>query len=218
MRSALVAAMALTLVACASASGANAPTGGPQVASLFRGIPQHGIELGRRSAPVTLVEFVDLQCPFCARWERGALPEIVRKYVRPGKVRMVFAGVAFLGPGSVTGFRTALAAGLQNRLWNVVELMYINQGRENSGWITDAFLHRIGALVPGLDVRRMLANRRSAAVERQRAAASSLAEAAGINRTPSFAVGLTNKSLRPFEVTSLTAAAIEPTLDALLRG
>jgi protein-disulfide isomerase len=167
---------------------------------------------------VTLVEFADLQCPYCAKWERNTLPVLVRKYVRPGKVRIVFAGVTFIGPGSLTAFRTVLAAGLQNRLWNVVELLYLNQGRENSGWLTTPFLRRVGALVPGLHVDAMLAARRSAAVEAQRAAASNLADAIGVRQTPSFAVGLTNKSLRPLEVMTLTPSGIEPMLDSLLRG
>jgi protein-disulfide isomerase len=218
MRRALPAVIALAFLAAAPASAAPLLTGGPQVAALFRGIPQHGVELGRPSAPVTLVEFVDLQCPFCARWDRNALPTIVRKYVRPGKVRIVFSGLTVIGPGSLTALRTVLAAGRQNRLWNVVELLYLNQGRENSGWVTTPFLRRVGGMVAGLDVDRMLSDRRSAAVEAQRTAASSLAAAAGVRETPSFAAGRTNKSLRPFEVSALTAKATEAALDTLLRG
>jgi protein-disulfide isomerase len=216
MRSAAVALLALVL--CAAASGANAPRGGPQVAALFAGIPQHGVELGRRTAPVTLVEFADLQCPYCARWERTVLPEIVRKYVRPGKVRLVFAGMTFLGPGSLRGLRTVLAAGLQDRLWNVAALVYLNQGTEGSGWLNDAFLRRAGALVPGLDVAKMLAARRSAAVEQQRRDAANLAESGGVDGTPSFAVGRTNKGIHLLPHAELTAKALEPAIDALLQG
>jgi protein-disulfide isomerase len=216
MGRAFLAAVAIALSACTAAGGARSLVGGPQVAAMFRGVPQHGVELGRHGAPVTLVEFADVQCPYCARWERDVLPVLVRKYVRTGKVRIVFAGVAFLGADSTTGFRTVLAAGLQNRLWNVVELMYLNQGAENSGWVTDPFLRGLGALVPGLRVSTMLAARGSAAVEAQREAAWNLAQAVGVYQTPSFAVGLTNKTLHPLEVDSLTPQAIEPTLDALL--
>jgi len=219
MRRGVLTATVLALVLAApAATASSAPSGAAAVAALFRGIPQHGVVLGRSTAPVTLVEFADLQCPYCARWERDVLPEIVRRYVRSGKVRLVFSGVAFLGPESLTALRTVLAAGSQNRLWNVVELLYLNQGRENSGWLTTSFVRRIGAAVHGLDVDAMLARRSSAAVERQRAAATTLAQAVGVYETPFFAVGLTNTSLRPLAVDALTATAIEPTLDALLRG
>ena len=95
---------------------------------LLDGIPQDGTVLGRPDAPVTLIEYADLQCPYCAQWARGALPLLVREYVRTGKLRIEFRGLAFIGPDSDTALRAALAAGRQNRLWNVVELLYADQG------------------------------------------------------------------------------------------
>ena len=195
---------------------AAAPRGAAQVAALLHGIPQHGVALGRASAPVTLVEFADLQCPFCARWARGTMPEIVRKYVRPGRVRIVFVGMTILGPDSVKAFRAALAAGQQNHFWDVEELLYLNQGTEGSGWVKDGFLRSIGSSVKGLSVARMLAAMSSVGVEKQLAGASRLA--AGIQQTPSFAVGRTDRSLKLVAISSLTPGGIEPALDALLAG
>src|SRR2546423_12689290 len=43
-------------------------------ASLLRGIPQHGTIVGEARAPVTLVEYADLQCPYCGEWARTTLP------------------------------------------------------------------------------------------------------------------------------------------------
>ena len=67
--------------------------------------------LGKANAPVTIVEYADFQCPYCAQWAVDSFPAIVNEYVRPGKVRVVYDGVAFLGPDSLTALQTAFAAG-----------------------------------------------------------------------------------------------------------
>ena len=108
--------------AAAPASARTAPK------SVFAGIPQHGIVLGSPSAPVTLVEFADVQCPYCGEFSRDALPQVVQEYVRTGRVKIVFQGLAFLGPDSQKAMRAVLAAGLQNRAWNVLEGLYARQG------------------------------------------------------------------------------------------
>ena len=211
-------AAAVSLAAAAQPGRAAAPTGGAEVAAMLRGIPQQGVDLGSPKAPVTLYEFADLQCPYCAQWERNALPEIIRKYVRPGKVRIVFIGMTFLGPDSAKAFSAALAAGRQNRFWNVAELLYLNQGTENTGWVTDSLVRSVGKLVKGLNVTKMLAVRSSKGVKVQLAAASNLAASAGIDKTPSFAVGKTNAAPKLVQITSLDASGIEPILNAVLSG
>ena len=100
----------------------------PSRDSLLRGIPQDGIALGDPKAPVTLVEYADLQCLYCADWARDAFPAIVDEYVASGKVRIVFRGLAFLGPDSDKALRAALAAGEQDALWNVVHGLFTSQG------------------------------------------------------------------------------------------
>ncbi len=110
---------------------------------MLAGIPQQGAVLGDPKAPVTLVEYADFQCPYCAQWSHGAFPTLVERYVRPGNVRIVFRGLAFLGPDSDRALRTAVAAGRENRLWNVVEALYHRQGHENSGWVTESLLEEV---------------------------------------------------------------------------
>jgi len=214
-------AAALTLTSSGGAKQASpgsALTGVTAVAQMLAGVPQQGTALGSPSAPVTLVEFADLQCPYCARWAEDALPTLVSKYVRAGTVRIVFNGMDFLGADSTTALRTALAAGSQNRFWNVLELLFRNQGTENAGWVTEDLLRSVGAAVPGLDVQKMLDARSSATVDGLLNQAASVANQAGVNATPSFAVGKTGGPLQLVQIQSLTAAALEPSLDAALRS
>lgn len=165
--------------------------GAAETQALLEGIPQSGNVLGRPSAPVTIVEYADYQCPYCGQWARDTLPAIVDAYVRPGKVRIVFQGIAILGEDSVTALQAAGSAGLQDKLWNVGELLFHNQGAENSGWVTDDLLREIGASVPGLNVDAMMDGRDSAEVASAIGEAQSAAQGAGISATPSFQIGKT---------------------------
>src|SRR5512141_2096373 len=135
--------VALALIGASRLSADSQPTDKPvptqagevagagEITALLDGIPQQGTVLGKPDAPVTLVEYADFQCPYCAQWALGTLPALVRDYVRAGKLRIEFRGLAFLGPDSETALRAALAAGREDGLWNVVELLYANQGAEN---------------------------------------------------------------------------------------
>src|SRR4051812_16345162 len=61
---------------------------GRDVTTILRGIPQKGMSLGDPNAPLVLVEFADLQCPYCKQFAATSWPNIVQRYVRTGKVRM----------------------------------------------------------------------------------------------------------------------------------
>jgi protein-disulfide isomerase len=182
--------------------------------ALLRGIPQDGIALGSPHAPVTLVEYADLQCPYCAQWARDAFPTIVDDYVRVGRVRVVFRGLTFVGPESDTALRAALAAGEQNRLWDVVHGLYLRQGAENSGWVSEKLLRSFGGT--GLDTQRMLDSTHSSWVERQLADAERAASALGVPGTPYFQAGRTGGALSPLQLSALDADAFSRELDRLL--
>jgi protein-disulfide isomerase len=187
-----------------------------EVAALFEGIPQDGITLGDPRAPVTLVEFADLQCPFCADYTRQVMPALVTQYVRAGKLKMIFRNVAFIGTDSLRGAQMAGAAGEQDKLWNFIDLFYINQGQENSGYVTDEFLRRIGSGVRGLDVERAMDDRSLPAVQDQLDEAQTEWQSSGFTGTPSFLLGPTDGDLEPFEITSFDPSEFTSAIDRLL--
>ncbi|GAC1437171.1 MAG: hypothetical protein NVSMB51_10330 [Solirubrobacteraceae bacterium] len=189
----------------------------PQVASLLDGIPQRGITLGKPGAPVTLVEFADLQCPYCREYTLNTLPTLIARYVRTGKVQMLFRNLTFLGPGSLSAGRYAAAAAEQNRLWDFIDLFYANQGTENSGYVDGPFLQRIAAGA-GLDVSGAVRAAARPAAQAPLSAAAALARQAGIDSTPSFLVGRTGGSLHRFDPANLTPADFTPAIDALLKA
>jgi len=184
--------------------------------SLFAGLEQDGGALGAPDAPVTLVEFADLQCPFCAQWATDALPTLVEDFVRTGKLRIVFSGMAFIGPDSDKALRTVLAAGQEDHLWDVLHGLYERQGQENAGWVTDDLVRELAAGVPGLDGQALLDGLDDEAVEADLRRATMAADLAGISSTPSFQVGLTGGELQVVQVQSLDAAGIVPAIEAAL--
>jgi protein-disulfide isomerase len=196
------------------AGPATAP-GAAATLALFKGIPQQLNVLGKPSAPVTMVEFADLQCPFCRDYAVSALPSLVREYVRPGKAKFVFSGMHFLGPDSEKALRAVYAAGLQRRLWQYLDLLYKSQGAENSGWVTDDLLRSIGASIPGFDTKKMLADMSSQDVTNAIAVSDQQAQSASVSSTPTFFAGKTGGTLEHVNVTALTPEAFRPTLDAL---
>ena len=181
---------------------------------LLRGLPQDGIALGDPGAPVTVVEYADLQCPYCAQWSRDVFPQLVEDYVRTGRVRLVFRGLAFIGPESETALRAALAAGEQDRLWDVVHALFSRQGGENAGWVTTELLRSLDGL--GVDSARMLDRSESAAVERELDAAARAARAAAVPGTPYFEAGPTGGVLRALRLQALDVESFTAELDRLL--
>jgi len=52
--------------------------------------PLGDVWLGKADAPVTIVEYASLTCGHCASFHTGTLPELKKKYIETGKVRLVF--------------------------------------------------------------------------------------------------------------------------------
>ena len=187
-------------------TGASAAVAGvSQTRTLLSGIPQRDTVLGRPSAPVRVIEFADPQCPFCRDFALKNLPTLVRGPVRDGRVQLEYRALAFIGPDSVKAARFVEAAALQNRLWYATELLYANQGAENSGWVTDGLLRAIAAAIPGLDAGRALAAAGSSHVTARLRADQRLADRHGVSSTPTFLVGRGN-ALKAVGADGLTAA------------
>lgn len=159
---AAVLAVVLVVAAIAFSGGDDeeATTSGPTSGStaVVDGIPQSGTVLGNPDAQVTLLQYEDIQCPVCKSYTESGFQTVVDEYVRPGDVKVDFRGLEFLGDDSTKALRHVLAAAKQDRAWQLVDLLYANQGAENSGWVTDDLLRELGGQIEGLDVDAMFAD------------------------------------------------------------
>jgi len=205
----------LAVVSRSSDEGA-APPAASSVVELD-GIPQDGVILGSPDADVTLIEYADLQCPACRSYTEAYLPAVVERYVRPGRVKTEFRGIAFIGPDSETALRYVLAAGLQDRLWQLQEALYRNQGGENSGWVTEELVRELAAEFPELDREQLLADAQSEQVTAMMAEAAAQADAAEVPGTPTLAIQVGNEE--PYLLESgISLSALSAALDQALAG
>lgn len=181
----------------------------------FAGIPQDGIAVGDPRAPVTLVEFADLQCPFCRDYQQQVAPALM-DYVRDGSLRMVFQNVAFLGTDSARGAQMAAAVGRQDKLWEFIDIFYANQGQENSGYVTDEFLREVAGGIEGLDIEQAMEDRGLPEVQRQLDEAQTEWQTSGFTGTPSFLIGPTGGRLEALEISSFDPAQFTEAIDRVL--
>ena len=107
--------------------------------------------LGNSNAPITLVEFGDYQCHFCNVFFHSTEDDILKKYVKIGKVKMIFKDYNIIGPDSVNASHGAHCANDQGLFWEYHDILYSNWTGENNGWASSENL-AIFAQEIGLDM------------------------------------------------------------------
>jgi protein-disulfide isomerase len=162
-----------------------------EVTSLLAGIRQRGSILGDPKAPVTVQYFADLQCPYCRRFTLRVLPSLIQSYVRRGKLKIEYRSLETATRNPET-FKiqqvAALAAGKQNKMWNFIDLFYHEQGRENSGYVSERYIRRLAQRVRGLDLIGWTAARGDPELVLAITSDAHAAGKAGMTGTPSFLI------------------------------
>jgi protein-disulfide isomerase len=180
----LLASYGLGQVAAQQAGNNNNNTKLSPAALRQQGVPL----LGTPSAPVTIIEFGDFQCPFCDRFAKDTEPQINQTYIQTGKVNMFFLHFTIYGPDSITAAVAAQCVNDQGKFWNLYDILYKNQGAENSGWANKDNLKKFASQIPGLDTGKfnscLDSGKYLSLVQNDLAFASSL----GLQGTPAFII------------------------------
>ena len=176
------------------------------IASQFHGIPQSGNVLGKATAPVTMIEYIDLQCPICRQFETEVFPTIVNRYVRTGKLKVEARPIAFIGPDSERGRRAMLVAEQHDKGFNFSQLLYFNQGAENSGWL-DGSMIADAAVSVGVGAKTVADNLNTTAVADKEQVYDQQAKTDKVSGTPTVYVLKTGSSQKT-EVTPGSAPSI----------
>jgi protein-disulfide isomerase len=151
--------------------------------------------VGNAHAGVTIVEFFDTRCPYC----RQLAPMLERFVSKDGNVRLVYKDFPILGPASELGSRALLAAQRQGRYEDLRSLLMA----KSSSDLTENSL-RETAQDLGLDWPRLQRDMNSADVGRKIAANKNLAQALGIDGTPTIVIG--EKIVEGADIATIAAA------------
>lgn len=179
----------------------NPPAGGAPTAKIEVG--SRDVILGDPKAPVTLIEFGDYQCPFCARFFVDTEPKLRDQYIKTGKVKMVFRNFQFLGPESYAAAEAAECAKDQKQFWAFHDALYDAEhkdGREHNGNLNRDLFMKIASILK-LDTKAFASCVDTKTYEAQIKSDTEAARKFDVNSTPtSFVNGKKIEGAQPFEV------------------
>ena len=154
----------------------------PEVDLDITGLPA----LGDAKAKVTLVEFSDFQCGFCARYNAQTMPQIVADYVKSGKVRYLLRDFPLhsIHPAASKAAEAAHCAGEQGKYWEMRDRLLKNPSLLG---LKDLPGHAGALSLDGAKFQQCLAGSRYSDKVKQGLEAG---QKAGVDGTPTFFIGL----------------------------
>lgn len=175
--------------------------------SLLAGIPQQGNVLGSPKAPVTLQYFGDLESTACKEFTVGALPTIILRWVRGGQLRIVYRSLqTATHEARVFAMQqaAALAAGKQGKLWDYIELFYLEKEEAETNYVTTAYLGNIARQVAGLNLQQWAKDISDQVFLHQLETDRKTAASMSLSTTPVFLLGKTGGKAKELLTASLT--------------
>ncbi|GGB09573.1 disulfide bond formation protein D [Macrococcus hajekii] len=127
--------------------------------------------LGDESAPVTLVEFGDFMCPACKYYDMEIQPELIKKYVDKGDVKMYFINTPFHGEGSLIGAHAAeyVWKNEPTKYWAFHNALFEAQPathEEGNNWLTKDVVKKAAEKVGVSDADQVTAAKEDTAVNK----------------------------------------------------
>lgn len=147
-----------------------------------------GYDRGSSRASITVLEFADFGCPYCARFAVETYPQLAREFVATGKVRWKYVPfVMGMFPNGAEAARAAECAADQGlaAFGRMHDRLFGSQG-DWKGASDPAETFRAFAAAAGLDARRFAACYATEAPDRRIRASNELADQLGVRATPTF--------------------------------
>lgn len=84
--------------------------------------------MGDSSAAVWLIMASDFQCPYCKEWHDRAFQQVLKSYVKTGKVRLAFLNMPLsIHPNALPAAEAAMCASIQGKFWQMHEALFASQ-------------------------------------------------------------------------------------------
>lgn len=144
--------------------------------------------MGKMDAPVTMIEFSDLQCPFCERYYQETFPSIVDAYVKTDKVRYVVREfpLSQIHPRAKAASSAALCAVDQDKYWEMRDQILNNRDK-----LSDDDLAGY-AMATGLDMSAWQSCLKTDIYDQKVSTDLQAGAELGVSGTPAFALGMTD--------------------------
>jgi protein-disulfide isomerase len=143
---------------------------------------------GNPSARVTLVEFGDFQCEFCARFAKDTEPQIYQNYITTGKINMVFKHLVHYGSNSDLAAAGSQCANDQGKFWDYYHVLYGGQDSFMLSQDSETALKNLASKIEGLDIQQFGSCLAGGAYKNVAQKDTALASSLGFRDTPSFLI------------------------------
>ncbi|MFI5661784.1 DsbA family protein [Streptomyces sp. NPDC051684] len=156
--------------------------------ALARRDASDALAVGRADAPVVLIEYADFQCPFCGQFARETGPELLRRYVDKGVLRIEWHNFPVFGKESEQAALAGWAAGRQKKFWPFYDTAFGKPRERNAGEFSTEKLVAMAreAGVPDLD--RFRSDMAGAAARKAVSHDQDEGYQLGVTSTPAFLV------------------------------
>ena len=147
-----------------------------------------GLSIGDLDAPVVLIDYGDLRCPYCAKWMEQVEPELVDKYVRTGKLRIEFRNMVLFDQPSLLGARAVIAAAQQGKGYALMQKIYSTMPHKGHGEITVPLVRKWAEELQLKDIDHFMKDAQSTKFDAQIAEGKQEAHSMGFQSVPAFLI------------------------------
>lgn len=156
--------------------------------ALARRVPGDPLAQGRPDAPVVLINYSDFRCPFCAKFNTDIEPELARRYVDSGVLRIEWRDFPIFGDESINAAKAGRAAARQGKFWEFQHAVFSQAPDNGHPPMPESRLIEFAQQAAVPDIERFRADLNDPATFAEIEKDATQASEIGVSSTPTFLV------------------------------